>query len=107
MKNNIVEEQKANELIRDIVNKEDVYGNTPLALALIQNIQAKKNDKFECAYMLLKMGADPNIKNKRTGFTPMHWAAKHGDLNLVKLLLTNGYSKQFDILPYKIKEKIK
>lgn len=40
---------------------------------------------------LLDRGADPNMKLSR-GMTPLHWAAAHGDIALIRLLVSRGAS---------------
>ena len=40
--------------------------------------------------VLLKLGADPNLKNK-IGDTPLHIAADHGDVNAVRTLVNLDY----------------
>ncbi|MBV9950149.1 MAG: ankyrin repeat domain-containing protein, partial [Myxococcales bacterium] len=43
----------------------------------------------EVAAFLLENGVDPGAKDHQ-GFTPLHWAAGNGDLDLVRLLLSRG-----------------
>ncbi|KAK2716435.1 hypothetical protein QYM36_010851 [Artemia franciscana] len=54
------------------------------------HVAARTHDGGDrCAVMLLKSGADPNVKNA-FGLTPLHVAAKYGNLETVKLLLDDG-----------------
>ena len=39
---------------------------------------------------MLARGAKTNLINKHSGFTPVHWAARHGELEIVKLLCDKG-----------------
>jgi ankyrin repeat protein len=56
---------------------------TPLHIAA----RVKNGDR--CALMLLKSGAGPNIKTD-DGQTPVHVAAKHGNLITLMLLMDDG-----------------
>lgn len=56
---------------------------TPLHIAA----RVKNGDR--CALMLLKSGAGPNIKTD-DGQTPVHVAAKHGNLTTLMLLMDDG-----------------
>jgi ankyrin repeat protein len=53
------------------------------------HIAARVKDGDRCALMLLKSGAGPNIKTD-DGQTPVHVAAKHGNLVTLMLLLDDG-----------------
>ena len=35
---------------------------------------------------LLSKRSDPNVRNKMNGFTPLHWAARYGEIDIVKAL---------------------
>lgn len=48
---------------------------------------------IECAQMLLKSGAQPNVR-RSDGMTPLHIAARAGNLEMVRLLLTDGADPQ-------------
>ena len=58
-------------------------GWTPLIIAVEQG-----DDKM--AKMLLKAGADPNLKDEDSGTTPLISAIKHQYIHLTRLLLENG-----------------
>ena len=62
----------------------DKFGRTPLMFAALA-------DYPECAEVLLKHGARPQLKD-RSGRTAMHWAAHHGNVNCLKNIY--GKSKQ-------------
>ncbi len=47
------------------------------------------HDKPDVVELLLSAGADPNASNA-FGFTPLHWAAKHGHIASAQLLLQKG-----------------
>ena len=40
--------------------------------------------------LLLENGANVNYQRKYDGYTSLHWAARKGDLEIVKLLISNG-----------------
>ena len=45
--------------------------------------------KKKCVKFLLSCGANPNVKNSHTGMTPLHWAARWGDKQIVEDLVNN------------------
>jgi len=53
------------------------------------HIAARVKDGDRCALMLLKSGAGPNLATD-DGQTPVHVAAKHGNLVTLQLLLDDG-----------------
>ena len=61
-------------------NATDEIGQTPLHMT----------NRFDVATILLKHGADPNIKTKHDGRTPLHYAAAEGRLAVVGALLKYG-----------------
>ena len=63
----------------DIVDK---FGRTPLMYSAL-------GDHTECAELLIKYGADVNMKDL-LGRTPLLWAAHKGNFNCLKLLLGRG-----------------
>ncbi|MBD3905868.1 ankyrin repeat domain-containing protein [Chryseobacterium sp. Ch-15] len=101
----------------NIINENNENGFSPLILAcyrgnievakfLIDNVKdvnyksqegtalAGLSVKYnkELAEDLLKKGANPNIADS-TGFTPLFWAVKFGNVNLVELLLKHKADK--------------
>ncbi|KAF5306177.1 hypothetical protein FQR65_LT07453 [Abscondita terminalis] len=58
------------------------------------HIAARVKDGDKCALMLLKSGAGPNITTD-DGQTPVHVAAKYGNLHTLLLLLDDGGDPQF------------
>jgi ankyrin repeat protein len=62
------------------VNAKDIRGMTPLMLAA-----ASENQDAKVIALLLKRGADPNIKSEN-GETALDWARKFGDPSVLKLL---------------------
>ncbi|KAH3749199.1 hypothetical protein DPMN_183691 [Dreissena polymorpha] len=60
----------------------DQFGRTPLMFCVLA-------DRLECAELLLKAGAQTNMKDKG-GRTALHWAAHKGNVRLIKLLLSKG-----------------
>jgi len=63
----------------DIVDK---FGRTPLMYSCL-------GDHTECAELLIKCGADVNMKDL-LGRTPLLWAAHKGNFGCLKLLLSRG-----------------
>ena len=53
------------------------------------HLAARVPDGEKCAEMLLKSGADPNLK-KNDGQTPLMLAAYHGNSRVMKLLIEYG-----------------
>ncbi|XP_052235623.1 inversin-like isoform X2 [Dreissena polymorpha] len=60
----------------------DQFGRTPLMFCVLA-------DRLECAELLLKAGAQTNMKDKG-GRTALNWAAHKGNVRLIKLLLSKG-----------------
>lgn len=58
------------------------------------HIAARVKDGEKCALMLLKSGAGPNLVTD-DGNTPVHVAAKHGNLQTLLLLLQDDGDPQF------------
>ncbi|CAH1122114.1 unnamed protein product [Ceutorhynchus assimilis] len=58
------------------------------------HIAARVRDGEKCALMLLKSGAGPNIAT-HDGNTPVHVAAKYGNLQTMLLLLEDGGDPQY------------
>ena len=77
-------------LMKEILNMEDKYENTPLQLACIYSSELKTEDKRQTISMLLQNGADPNIFNKSTGFSSLHWCSRYGETENVRMLLKHG-----------------
>lgn len=78
------------ENVREITRMQDLYGNNALALACIYNLEKGENVKTKCIRFLLKCQSDPNVRNKETGFTPLHWAARYSETKIVKMLCMAG-----------------
>lgn len=64
---------------KEMIHRGDDDGKLPLHNAVW------KNPKPEMVKLLLDQGANPNATNK-FGYTPLHWAAKHGHLISAKML---------------------
>ena len=69
---------------------QDKFLNTPLLLASIYNYEVRKEDKLEIIKSLLDNGSDPNVYNLYSGFTPLHWAARYGEVKIIRMLLNSG-----------------
>lgn len=61
--------------------------NNPLKVTPLHSAVAGNN--FALAELLLKCGADPNLRQSG-GFTPLHAAAQNGNVDLLRILLING-----------------
>ena len=62
----------------------DNFGNTPLWRAVFES----KGRKYEIIEFLVKTGANPNVKND-SGISPIDFATKVGNENLMKILSTH------------------
>jgi ankyrin repeat protein len=49
--------------------------------------EKKAEDKLSPIKLLLANYANPNVANKHTGFTPIHWEARYGNVESISLLL--------------------
>ena len=76
--------------IKEIINLLDCYDNSALMLACVAHNDVKIKDKMKIIKYLLKFGSTPNVINKFTGFMPIHWCARHGELNNVEILIEKG-----------------
>jgi len=54
----------------------DVASMSDEAAASDTNLQSRS----ACIQILLKHGADKDIQAEKTGMTPLHWTAFHGDI---------------------------
>jgi len=87
--------------IKDYVNKLDKFGNTSLMSACVENTSHLYSDKLECVKILLQYGADPNICNVNTLWTPLTWCAYYADAETTRELLNQGACPYyFDCLGY-------
>jgi len=71
------------------LNKLDKFGNTAIGLVCVEkpdNSDAKSN-QLEILKLLLDNNACPNIENKRTRWTTVTWAARHGMLDVLTVLV--------------------
>ena len=62
---------------------------TPLFVAARSASDPSSHSQKNVVQLLLGRGADPNLSNSY-GFTPLHWAGRHGNINVMKLLLDKG-----------------
>jgi len=51
---------------------------------------AIENNQWDAAEILLDLGADIDVQDEKTGYTPLYMACMKVDLDLVKLLLSRG-----------------
>ena len=47
-------------------------------------------DRLACVKILIQQGSDVNFVSRNEKMTPLHWAAYHNDVEVVKLLLEHG-----------------
>ena len=95
------------------VNAPNKFGNTPLQLAAIMDVNtvktlinaekvadgrvcettlywAVRNNYEKAVSALLEAGADVNIKNGEEGNTVLHAAVQNGHVGIVEILIANG-----------------
>lgn len=88
-------------ILQDILNKAAITKSANKLLAM-QDQDGKAalhkavwgKPKPDVVQLLLDTGADPNVENNY-GYTPLHWAAKHGHVESAKILMKAG--AQLDI----------
>ncbi|MCP4154016.1 MAG: ankyrin repeat domain-containing protein [bacterium] len=84
------------------VNAKDRDGHTPLQSVIQQEDLKSPSKSYEIAVILIKKGADVNVKDKWHDASALHWAVIHNHKELVELLLVNGANpdikneKEFD-----------
>ena len=71
------------------INAKSKYGETPLLIAIMTQNEHNSELRNQFISFLLENGADPNFCNKFTFWTPMHWAARYGDIVMINKLLEN------------------
>ena len=78
-----------NETWRNLVNSEPFkrMGKSKFEEWLLKAASAGQAD---AVHHLLQLGAEPNIKGKGSGRTPLHWAAILNKIDIVRLLLDAG-----------------
>lgn len=67
------------------INKQEGHGRTALMYAITHATYI--NEREDIVRFLLEQGADPNIQNKKEGFTALHYAAKLNLSGMVSTLL--------------------
>ena len=79
-------------------------GFTPLFLACYkgykhldpeEDAEQIKSDRLKIVKLLCNDDANVNFKTKKLGMTALHWAAYHGDIDVVNLLLKRGATPEF------------
>ena len=88
-----------NKNFEKILNLKDIFGNTPILLCCCQNFEKSKTSRIECLKFLKSKGADPNIKNRRTRWSCLHWCAYYGDFESVSFLLLSEQAKYDSCIP--------
>lgn len=69
----------------DVLDSQDSDGRTPLMHAILA-----ENASIEVVNLLLRLGADPNIRDRDQGWTALHFAAQVVRLDLVVALIDAG-----------------
>ena len=72
-----------------LINKLDIYGNSPLILAS-KNQTKDSKVRAQIIEMLIQVGADIHIIEPINGWTAIHWLCYNGDLNSIKILMKRG-----------------
>lgn len=72
------------------VKAQDKDGETPLYLACGAEKDSEDNGRSEIVSLLLKHGADPNVKKGPSKWTPLHWSASFNQLKNAQLLIAHG-----------------
>ena len=75
--------------ITEVVNAESKYGETPLLIASMLKNDRNPEQRYHFLRFILEQDAQVNCYNRYTFWTPMHWAARHGDIKLMELLMKN------------------
>ena len=77
------------------LNEVDAKGRTPLLAAAAGGTQFQVPERqLKIVKMLLEAKSDPNVQDER-GFTPMHYAAFHGNYEMVDALIS--YKAKIDL----------
>jgi len=74
----------------EVVCKSDDRSATGLLRYALNTADSKDKNKYDICCFLLDRGADVNTKSDENGFTPLMWATKQNDTNMVAQLLQNG-----------------
>lgn len=69
------------------VNLMDKFGNSPILNTCSQNFEKSSIERSECLKILLENYANPNIRNKMTGWSCLYWLCFYGDEKSVELIL--------------------
>ena len=81
------------------INCKDPNGFTPLLLLCYKgsnglkvnaNSEGTFRNRLACAEILIQNKADINCQGDGIFMTPLHWAAYHNDVDVLKLLLNSG-----------------
>lgn len=72
--------------LNDFINTKDKFGCSPLLIACSLRLDSDIT-RINSVNLLIKYGADVNIRNDRTFWNAMHWIAYHGDEACAKTLL--------------------
>jgi len=72
------------------IDRPDMFGNTPLLLSCLLNLSEDSAKRAKCFDILISHGANINVKNKRTMWTPIMWCAYYGDDRGIRKLIAEG-----------------
>eukprot|EP00352_Strombidinopsis_acuminata_P002809 CAMPEP_0176400686 /NCGR_PEP_ID=MMETSP0126-20121128/47807_1 /TAXON_ID=141414 ORGANISM="Strombidinopsis acuminatum, Strain SPMC142" /NCGR_SAMPLE_ID=MMETSP0126 /ASSEMBLY_ACC=CAM_ASM_000229 /LENGTH=166 /DNA_ID=CAMNT_0017777113 /DNA_START=196 /DNA_END=696 /DNA_ORIENTATION=+ len=92
----LIENSSRKQELKNIINKPDALGYSPLYYACLQCAESK--EKMDQAFTnrpiiikkLIQAGANVNVFCKKTHMTALHWLAFNGDENSIHLLLRAG-----------------
>jgi ankyrin repeat protein len=93
LRQNFSEESYFRQQFSELLNIEDKFNNTPLLLACVYDNELRQEDREKTIKILLDYGSNPNVRNKFTGFTPLHWEARYGKVKTLELLIEKGASE--------------
>lgn len=67
------------------------HGVTPLWLAMVSKPAGQEDDRRDFVqYLVEKIGVKVDVMHTETFWTPLHWAARYGDTDLMKMMLEKG-----------------
>lgn len=74
----------------EYIEKEDIFANTPLICACMQNIEGQERNRLDCIKILLEFSANARAQNRRTRWSALNWCAYHGDDACISKLLDSN-----------------
>ncbi len=93
-------------LLKEYVNELDMFGNSPLINACSQQYDYSNEKRKNCINLLLKAGATPKIRNKRTRWSCIYWLCFYGDSDSIDALVKNDLIPRMDSKTHLIGENL-